>query len=308
LTEAVPSGFARFRLVLRWVLAVVSIVFVAYAGYKLAVRWESGKVSLSLVPLVLSFVPLVFGTLIQALSWQWLLERLAGKRVPTQVAVPLHLESQLARYTPGKVGVPLVRIAGADRLGAPASAVASSTVLELLPYLSVGGAVGFLFLWIASKHADGALALLGRWGIAGVVVFGTVTLVLTLLDRQRYPSVALKLLGVSGTTPLVPPSMPLSHLVYWSSWALHGYLVCRGVGIPHAAAFGGAGLFVLAPIAGFLALVTPAGMGVREAIVSVGLAPIAGPAPALAAAIVSRGISLVVEVGVWATARVLVRR
>jgi uncharacterized membrane protein YbhN (UPF0104 family) len=76
----------------------------------------------------------------------------------------------------------------------------------------------------------------------------------------------------------------------------------------HTITLNNAGLYVLAPIASFLAIVAPAGVGVREAIVSIGLAPIAGPTPALAAAIVSRAISLAVEVGVWASARVLARR
>jgi uncharacterized membrane protein YbhN (UPF0104 family) len=102
--------------------------------------------------------------------------------------------------------------------------------------------------------------------------------------------------------------MPLAHAGYWLTWAVHGYLASRAVGIPHAPALAGAGLYVLAPIAGFLALITPSGIGVREAVLSVGLTPMVGPAPALAAAIVSRAASIAVDILAWGVARVVVRR
>jgi uncharacterized membrane protein YbhN (UPF0104 family) len=80
------------------------------------------------------------------------------------------------------------------------------------------------------------------------------------------------------------------------------------VGIESAHAVYGCGLYVLGPIAGILALATTSGIGVREAVMSIGLSPVVGAAPALAAAIVSRATSLVVDGLVWAFGRWLVRR
>jgi uncharacterized membrane protein YbhN (UPF0104 family) len=62
------------------------------------------------------------------------------------------------------------------------------------------------------------------------------------------------------------------------------------------------GLYTLGPVVGFLAVAAPAGIGVREAIVSIGLAAQLGPAPALAAAVLSRGISLLADVLAWSVA------
>lgn len=297
------SQLQRFKRWLRPVLGGAAVVFVVYACVKLASQWESDKVQVSLVPLVASLLPLALGTILLALGWQWLLERMLGRRIPTRPALCLHIESQLARYTPGKVGMPLVRIAGASQLGSPGATIASSVVLEVMPFLAVGGAVGFFCLWLTADRARGVLALAGDLGIIGLLVCGAATLLLVVVDRRRFPARLNKLLAISGEGPLVPVSVPLAHLAYWLTWAAHGYLASRSVGVDPSASLASAGLYVLAPIGGFLALATPSGLGVREAIISVGLAPLAGPAPAVAAAIVSRAVSMLVDFLAWVAAR-----
>jgi uncharacterized membrane protein YbhN (UPF0104 family) len=91
--------------------------------------------------------------------------------------------------------------------------------------------------------------------------------------------------------------------VYWTTWAAHGYLVGRAVNAASDVSLASAGLFVLAPIAGFLAFAAPAGVGVREAVLSVGLAPAVGPEAAIAAAVLSRAGTLVADVFAWAAMR-----
>lgn len=303
-----PPVPKRALFALRIILGVGSFVFVGFALKGLVTRWDSSRVSIGWLSLALSFLPLGFGVFLLALSWKWLLEGMTGRAVPTRPALALHFESQLARYTPVKVGVPLVRMAGAPQLGVPTSPIGASVVIELLPYLSVGGAVGFFCLWLGSAHAEGALQALGRWGSVGLVVFGVVTVGLITVPRRFYPRFVLRVLKVEGEGPLIPSRVPLAHAGYWLTWALHGFLTSLAVGSTPQAAFGSAGMYVIGPVAGFLALVTPAGIGVREAIVAVGLAPTLGTAPALAAALVSRISSLIVDVLAWLYGRILVRR
>ena len=64
----------------------------------------------------------------------------------------------------------------------------------------------------------------------------------------------------------------------------------------------------LAVLAIILALITPAGIGVREAVMTVGLAPVLGVTPAASAAIVSRLTSLLVDVAAWGVGRFIARR
>src|SRR5262245_41676841 len=110
-------------------MAIVALGFVAFAARDLVRRWEGGSVAIDARFALASALPLVLGGLLLAVSWKFLIERMAGKPVPLGPALALHAESQLARYTPGKVGIPVVRMAGADTLGVPARAIATSIVI-----------------------------------------------------------------------------------------------------------------------------------------------------------------------------------
>ncbi len=304
-TDAAASRLARIRLVARLVLGGASAIFIAVACYRLGTRWESGKVSLSWAWLLASAVPIAVGTVILAVGWKWIMERMVGHSVPLRPALTLHFESQMARYTPGKVGMPLVRMAGADKLGVPASVAGYSVLTESISQVAVGGIVGFALLVSTTGGAGGVMAAMGQLCVLGLVAFVLVGVVLVFVDRRRLPAFVVRLMKAEGTGPLVPRRGPLAHALYWLTWAVHGYFAARAVGISSAHAIYGSGLYVLAPIAGILALATPSGIGVREAVMSMGLSPVVGPAPAVAAAIVSRATSLVVDCAVWAFGRLV---
>lgn len=305
--ELTSRRVARIKLFARIVLAGSSLIFIVVAGYRLATRWESGKVTLNLAWLLASGLPIALGTVILAIGWKWIMERMVGHAIPLRPALTLHFESQMARYTPGKVGMPLVRMAGADKLGVPAAVAGYSVLTESISMVAVGGIVGFGLLVSTSSGAGGVLAQLGQLGLLGLAAFVVVGALLVLVDRRHAPAIVLRLMKAEGTGPLVPRRGPLAHALYWLTWAAHGYLAARAVGISSPHALYGAGLYVLAPIAGILALATPSGIGVREAVLSMGLAPVVGPAPAVATAIVSRAVSLVVDCAVWAFGRLVLR-
>jgi hypothetical protein len=297
----------RLKHRLKPALMLVAVAFIAYAAWDLSRRWQSSAVEVRWLPVALSVLPLAMGALLQGWGWIGLIERMSGKRVPFGRSLALYLDSQLARYTPGKVGLPVVRMAGASTLGVPARTVGSSVLIEMLSYTAVGAMVGFGGLALTSAHAEGVLALLGKWGIPALAASALGILGLLWVDRRRYPPKLLGVLQVEGSGPLVPLRLPLVHLAYWGTWMVHGYLISLAVGAGHAAALASAGLYALAPVAGFVVLAAPAGAGVREAVLVIGLAPMVGAAPALTAAIAARGASLVVDVGVWLVVRRLTR-
>ncbi|MBN1611413.1 MAG: flippase-like domain-containing protein [Polyangiaceae bacterium] len=292
----------------RVVLTLVVFVFVAFAARKLALRWESGKVHVALLPAVLSLAPLIAAAVLLAWGWKQLVAHLVGRQVPTGPAVALNLESQLARYMPGKVGVPVLRMAGADALGVPAITVGSSVFIEILSSEPVGAAVAGALLVSIGGRVVQSLASFEQWGFAAIGVLATATAVLVLVDRRHYPALALRLLKLQGRGPLCPPILPLVHVGYWALWAVHGALVSYAVGADLPTAIASSGLYALAPVVGFMAVPTPAGIGVREAVVSMGLVTQLGSGPALAAAILSRGISLAADVLAWAVSRAVRRR
>jgi hypothetical protein len=277
----------------------IALAFVAYSAWDLAHRWQKSKVTLDLPWALASILPLGLGCLIQGRGWIALIERMTARRVPRGPALSLYMDSQLARYTPGMVGLPFVRMAGAARLGVSAVAVGSSVGLEMLSWTALGGAVGFASLF-ALPARSGLTALLGAWAIPIVLGFASIVVLLSCVNRSHLPAFVVRLLKVDGTGPLVPFSLLLAHLLYWATWALHGCLLTHAFGAAPGIALSTSGLYALATVGGFVALAAPAGVGIREAILSVSLAPALGSAPALAIAVASRAASLVADVIAWA--------
>ena len=152
-------------------------------------------------------------------------------------------------------------------------------------------------LWLPAQ--TGLTALLGAWAIPILLGFSAIVIVLSCLDRTRLPAFVLRVLKVQGTGPLVPLSLVLAHLLYWATWAAHGFLLTRAFGAAPGTALATSGLYALATVGGFVALAAPAGVGVREAILSASLAPAVGSAPALAIAAASRAASLCADLITW---------
>jgi len=277
----------------------IALLFVAYSAWDLAHRWQKTQVTLYLPLALASIVPLCLGCLIQARGWIALIERMTMHSVPRGPALSLYMDSQLARYTPGMVGLPFVRMAGAPRLGVSAVSVGSSVGLEMLSWTAVGGAIGFASLvWLPKQ--GGLTALLGAWAVPLVLGFASLVLLLSCIDRARLPGFVVRVLKVDGVGPLVPLRLPFAHVLYWASWALHGALLTCAFGAAPGVALSTSGLYALATVGGFVALAAPAGVGIREAILSVCLAPAVGSAPALAIAVASRAASLCADVIAWA--------
>jgi hypothetical protein len=191
-----------------------------------------------------------------------------------------------------------VRMAGAVRLGVPAVTVGSSVGLEMLSWTAVGGGVGFASLFFLPAQS-GLTALLGAWAAPIVLGFTAIVIALTCVDRARLPAFVVRVLKVPGSGPLVPFALLFAHALYWSTWAAHGFLLTRAFGAAPGIALTSSGLYALATVGGFVALAAPAGVGVREAILSVSLAPAVGAAPALAIAVASRAASLCADVIAW---------
>jgi len=210
-----PSiGFARLRTIARLVLGVASAIFVAVACYKLSRRWESGKVQVSWPWIITSAIPIALGTVVLAVGWKWLMERMAGKRIPLRPCLMLHFESQMARYTPGKVGVPLVRMAGAARLDVSAAIAGYSVLTESISMVAVGGLVGFALLLLTTGSSGGMTQAFGVLGVLGLAAFVVVTIVLVFVDRRHLPAVVIKAMKAEGSGPLVPRRGPLAHAAY----------------------------------------------------------------------------------------------
>ncbi|MCA9654435.1 MAG: flippase-like domain-containing protein [Myxococcales bacterium] len=292
------------------VLMVVVVAFVAWTAWDLAERWRSSPpVTPHLGWTLAAVLPIVGVSLAQALGWLSLMHGMVGRRLPTVPALELFLASMLGRYAPAKVGMPVILMSRAKQLELAPSLMGSSMLLIVLVYTLLGTGIGVATLSLADQAMLPQLEAL-RSGLSVLALAGMAVgvVVLLVLDRRRYPQALMRKLGVEGEGPLVGLGLVAWYTVVWLCWWAHGALLVHAVGGSWADAGAGAGLFVLAPVLGFLALVAPGGLGVREAVVAGGLSASVGPGPAVVAALLSRIISLAVDVVMWLGFRAVRRR
>ena len=293
------GGAQRLKAWLRPIMGLLAVIFVVAAIWDLKRRWRPGVVQIDYGMAALSMLPLAVGCVLLGLGWIWLLSRMSGVKIPVLPGMALHLESQAARYTPGKVGLPLVRMLGAAGLGTTSRIAGSSVFIEVLCFVATGGVTGLLVLLFSGDMLRRVTEALGLFGLVVLLGFVLALAVLLLLDRRHLPNKLRDLLQLDGEGPLVPPALPLIHAAYWLTWAAHGYFTSRAIHASVGVSLDSMGFYVLAPVMGFLALAAPGGLGVREAVLSIALSAATGPGPALYAALLSRGTSVVVDFGVW---------
>ena len=308
--DAESAAVAAAGRLKRWVrpaLGLLAAAFVVATGWDLVARWESASVDVRPGLALLASIPLVASCVLQGIAWIALVERMAHTKTPRIAALSLYMASQLARYTPGKVGLPLVRMEGAPRIGLARGLVGVSVLVESLSWTATGAVLGFSLVAVTASSND-TNGMLERfsWPLVATSVFGA--LVLMVVDRARYPAVVRKILAPEGHGPLVPVRLPAIQLAYWALVAVHGNLLSGALGASSSAAMSAMGFYVLASVAGFVVLAAPAGLGVREAVLVAGLAPTIGSKAALGAAVFSRALWFVTEVVTWVLTRALAQK
>ena len=307
---AIPGDATSTRLSswVRRLLLVVVAVFVSVTLFKLGRGFRPGELEIRWVPLLVVTAGLTATNLMQAMAWVRLLHRMAHRELPAAPILQGFMAGQLARYIPsGKVALLVVRTAAIASLGLSSRLVASSIGIEVLSWLTVGMLIGTAATFTFGNHAAGLGPFLSAWSLP--LALGTVLaiVVLVAVDRRRFPRWALRAIRAEGDGPLLTLPVLGWQALSWLGALLQGLLLPLAVGATFAQAWPNLGVFVLAPIAGFLALVAPGGLGVREAVLSFALAAELGASRALAVALLARATFVVSEVISWGVARWLNR-
>ena len=278
----------------RWrtvaVLAVVAGFFVA----TLAARWNDvislkWRLEPGLFAVATALLALSYG-LVTCL-WGLALHRAAGTRVAAGARI--WFLSNLARYVPGNVwsyvgAVELARREGVARR-------TTLAVMALTQVLSVGVAVAAgLPVLLAERARLGRPALLGALVVAAVAALAAaIRRQLLGLARRRMPGFdPADLTPSAGTVAL----LAAGYAVYWAVTGLaFAALVASLYPLAPADVPLVMAAYAAAYAAGFLALLTPAGLGVREGVLVVALAPVLPAGPALVVALLSRVWMMLVE-------------
>lgn len=245
------------------------------------------------VLLALASAVLLAGYLMSAAIWGWMVGAMGGGRLPVGAAVGTFLVANLGRYVPGKVW----QIAGlallARRRGVPATVATGAAVLGQGVALVAATLVGAVALReLGGRGSAAALAVLvGGLLMVGVASVPPVFRRLTALwfqvarteppEETPGPGVVLACLGL--------------YVVNWMVYALAFWILAQSFGLP-----GGvlevAPAFAAAYVVGYVAVFAPAGLGVREGILTLLLAPVMGQGAAVALSVVARVWATVVEV------------
>ena len=303
-TDSVPVGAGGRS---RWLTAAVLVLVAGFFVVTLAARWNDViSVNWRLRPglFALACVLLAVSYALVACLWGLALGRAAGTRVV--VGVRIWFLSNLARYVPGNVWsyVGAVELARREGVARPTTLA----VMALTQVLSVGVALlAGLPVLVAERARLGRPALLGA-----VVVLAAAGL--AALFRRRLLALARRRLPGFDPAGLTPSAGTVVLLVvgYAVYWVVSGLAFAALAASLASLAAADVPLVVAAYAAayavGFLTLLTPAGLGVREAVLVVALAPVLPAGPALVVALVSRVWMMLAELVGAGVAHLAARR
>lgn len=305
--KAVLGTGAHLKRAIKPLFAFVALLFLVHTGFSLVETWQGTRVEVQPLWILLSLPCAALAMLCQWWGFRALLLAWTKRRANLWLSGRVYLDSQMARYTPGKVGLPAVRIAGAGALAVDARVMASTLAAELLSWLGSGALVGggIVFLCAPAGILDEAVSLALQWGAGGALL---ALILLVSVDRRYLPQPVLRLLGAEGRGALIPPTLPLWHVAHYFAWVACGSLLGKALGATWSEGIFIGGLLCVAIVAGFLAFLAPAGAGVREAVMALGVAPFLGSPAALALGVLARAVSLLSDVGLWSFFRMRARR
>lgn len=255
-----------------------------------------------------AFFALAFaGFLLQELSygliWRSVL-RSMGFRLKLRLCLRIYLASEFVRYIPGNVWHVLTRILWVGKYGVPRPIAFASMMVELITKLAAGALVfaASLLFWDGNgvssllnkgpllEVAGAALMVLLLIGLHPRVLGGLLNTALHLVKRDpvalgmRYRDILLITLAWCVSWVVAGSAFYLLLLALWPSAPLIALPICIGI-------------YAIAWDIGFVAFLTPSGLGFREGAI-IGLFALAFPLPGgLAAilAVLSRLVSTLAE-------------
>ncbi|WP_460435301.1 lysylphosphatidylglycerol synthase domain-containing protein, partial [Angustibacter speluncae] len=295
-----------------WVRGAFVVAALALAGWALWRVHEAVLAALGRLPwwaapaaAALTAVNVLAG----AASWLAVVRDL-GATAPRPALLRAFLVGQLGKYLPGSVwNVLAVSELARDHGVSRARAAASMLVMMAMTCV--------VAVWVA------ALALLVSPGVRGQLP-GAVTVlavaVVVLAPLSLHPRLLHLLLGTAArvlrrTPPAAPGARGVAAaagwiLLSWVALGLQVLVLLVGLGADPSPALTAlaVGGMALAWVAGFVVLVVPAGLGVREVVLAVALAGAATRADVLVVVLLSRVLMTVVDAATGLVALVAARR
>ncbi|MGH7500007.1 MAG: lysylphosphatidylglycerol synthase domain-containing protein [Gemmatimonadales bacterium] len=286
---------------LRVVGWIAGLAIVWFAGRSLARNWEQlrtqpleWRIQPGWIILSALVVWLMYAILIVA--WRRMLEGW-GQRLDVWAAARIWTVSSLGKYVPGKVwAVAGMALMSKEAGVAPWAATGSAVILQALAIGTGAAVVGLTGAGLLESARPGT-----RVALVALVAGSVVGIVLLL-----WPPVLRRLLHLAGADPASGAAPAVSGIVFgivanlvaWAGYGIALWLLARGL-LPGSglALLPAIAVFTASYLAGFLALLVPGGIGVREGLFILMLQGAIGIGAATALALASRLLLTITEVG-----------
>ncbi|MBB6118780.1 lysylphosphatidylglycerol synthase domain-containing protein [Nocardiopsis algeriensis] len=292
-----------------WVRTALFALLCVCAGWALRGHWGQAReavLDLPLWALPLSVAAAMAGLTAQMLAWRALLAGL-GSPLPVRAAARIMFVGQLGKYLPGSVWAFVAQVELARDRNVPRVRGTAATLLAVGVTVAAGLAVAAVALPLSSAEAA------RRWWWALVLA----PLVLAALHPRvvgwgvrlaARPFARFREVAEAGALRIGGRTMAAAlgwTLVAWIPLGLHAWVLTWAVGGgPLDSLLPAVGAYALAWTLGLLAVFAPAGLGVREAVLVVALAPVVDAGSALVVAVLSRLVMTAADMA-WAGLSVL---
>ncbi len=298
---------SKIKRFVRPVFAVVAAGFVIFVVKDMAMRFSGLHVQLAWRWVILSLVPACLAVVCQYQAWWDLVFLWTGRKMERAGSLRVYVDGQIARYTPGKVGLPAVRVAGSKALGVSPQIMISTLLAEVLAWSACGTILGGLLIFIEADDSGGSQLLSRVFGGLGVSA-AVGLLLLALVPASFWPAKLVTLIGATARGTLMPGQVIAWQALHFTASAMSGLLLVLALGGSFSEGVYLGAVLCVAIVAGFLALLAPAGVGVREAVLALFAEPVLGTNQAVALGLLARAVSLSSELLLMVAARSWARR
>jgi hypothetical protein len=289
------EALQRHRFALVAIQLAVLAVVLFFLGWAFRGAWHEAEPRLrdaDLRELTVSTLILTAYYLLFTVAWQRILAAW-GLQIPYMVALQAEMASILAKYVPGTVWIPAARVAALRRVGIRATPLVLGSMVMEAGLSALAGILVFL-LSLATVGFSSA-PVLPLLVLALIAVVG-------LHPRVFTPGIrfVLRPFGAADLPPL-PYSTLLGLLAFYCfTWLVGGsavFFLLRSLdGDPSVADIPYlGGVAAVSAIVAFLSLITPSGLGVREASMYGLLLAIASSGVALGVTVLNRLTITIVE-------------
>jgi len=295
---------SRFRTSLRPLLSIVIIAATGYFFFRAFRRnWASVRAhEFQIAPLYLTLAvsAAIVTTMLATFAWQLAINKLS-KREPIDFrqSIATVNASGLTKYIPGKVWSYALQMYWLNRLGISKGLIVYVNLVNQLISMGMAVALGLGCLLLSSSSFPRHLALATLVGLlmldACCVIFNRAILNGLILLVNRLSK---KKFGYFEVTKRVLFELHAVHLLAAVTYGLSASLCCLGVGyeLPPGRALLVVAASLLSEVGGFLAIVVPGGLGVREGLMYTLLGGAAGGSLTLILPVASRVMNMGVDV------------